>query len=173
MIVLVVPLFACLPNKIPPWNKTLQTSKLRTHRLLEMTSLDFYLNRVPSDRDPGGVAGVFTLWPIPAINGSIKFQVDEKAAVPTPILNISDLSVKTFILKWLPVQVQHIMGCYWSHDWRGSWIVSFFHTTGMFKYCDRCLVKHCIYTQSHTTQRLYCLCPCAAIYVLYIKNVYC
>lgn len=77
--------------------------KLGTHMLLEITSVDFYLNVVPSDGNPGGVAGVFTLWPIPAINGSIKFQVDEKPAAPTPILNISDLSVKTFISKWLQV----------------------------------------------------------------------
>ena len=35
------------------------------------------LNIIASAR-PGGVAGVFTLWPIATINGSIKFQVDEE-----------------------------------------------------------------------------------------------
>lgn len=78
-----------------------------------MTLVDFYLYMVPSDRNPGGVAGVFTLWPIPAINGSIKLQVDEKPAAPAPVLNISDLSVKTFISKWSQV---------WKES--ASWVVT-------------------------------------------------
>lgn len=69
-------------------------------RLLEMTLVDFCQNMVSSDWKPGGVAGVITLWPIPAINESIMLQVDEKPAAPTPIHNISDLSVQTFISKW-------------------------------------------------------------------------
>lgn len=67
----------------------------QSRRLLETTSVDFHLSVVPSDWKPGGVAGVITLWPIPAINGSIKPQVDEKPAALTPILNISNLSVRT------------------------------------------------------------------------------
>lgn len=51
-----------------------------------MILVDFYQNMVPSDRNPGGVAGAFILWPIPAINGSIKFQVDEKPAASSSAL---------------------------------------------------------------------------------------
>lgn len=67
----------------------------------------------PSHGNPGGRAGVFTLWPIPAINGSIKFQVDEKPAAPTPTLDISDPSVKTCTSKGS--QVRHygmLLSCF-------------------------------------------------------------
>lgn len=66
------------------WNESIQKSKLGLHRHLELTPVDFRPNLVPSDKDPGGGAGVLILWPITAINGSIKFQVDEKAAAHPP-----------------------------------------------------------------------------------------
>lgn len=61
----------------------------------KLTLVDFYLTAVPSDRNPGGVAGVFILWPIPAINRSIRFQVEKTQLHPPPTRYISDLSVQS------------------------------------------------------------------------------
>lgn len=61
----------------------------------KLTLVDFYLTAVPSDRNPGGVAGVFILWPIPAINRSIRFQVEKTQLHPPPTHYISDLSVQS------------------------------------------------------------------------------
>lgn len=70
--------------------KPLRTQNTRAFG--KLTLVDFYLTVVPSDRNPGGVAGVFILWPIPAINRSIRFQVEKTQLHPPPTRYISEQS---------------------------------------------------------------------------------